>query len=47
MLLDILIAVLITVVAIILGIAVHPLLFFVVVLAIVWLFTRHRSGSWR
>lgn len=47
MLLDILIAVLITVVAIILGIAVHPLLFFVVVLAIVWLFTCHRSGSWR
>ncbi len=47
MLADILIALLITAVAIVLGVVVHPLLFFVVVLAIVWLFVRHggRRGA--
>ncbi|MHB1927937.1 MAG: hypothetical protein ACYCUG_00620 [Acidimicrobiales bacterium] len=40
---DILIALLITAVAIVLGIAVHPVLFFLVVLAIVWLFVRRGS----
>jgi hypothetical protein len=43
MLFDILIALLITAVAIVLGITVHPLLFLIVVLAVVWLFTRHSS----
>ena len=42
---DILIALLITVVAIVLGVAVHPVLFFLVVLAIVWLVVRRRSGA--
>jgi hypothetical protein len=38
---DILVALLITAVAIVLGVIVHPLLFFILVLAIVWLFARH------
>lgn len=42
---DILIALLITAVAVVLGIAVHPLLFFLVVLAVVWLVVRRRSGA--
>ncbi len=40
---DILIALVITVIAIVLGIAVHPILFFVVVLAVIYLFARVRS----
>lgn len=40
---DILIALLITIVAIVLGIVVHPFLFFLVVLAVVWLFARHST----
>lgn len=44
MLFDILVALLITAVAIVLGIVVHPLLFFLVVLAVVWLLARHGSG---
>lgn len=44
---DILIALLITAVAVILGITVHPLLFLLVVLAIIWLFTRHAGGRRR
>lgn len=44
MLFDVLIALLITAVAVILGITVHPLLFLLVVLAILFLFTRHASG---
>jgi hypothetical protein len=43
MLADILVALLITVVAIVLGVVVHPLLFFIIVLAVVWLFARHGS----
>jgi hypothetical protein len=44
---DILVALLITAIAIVLGFVVHPLLFFLVVLAVVWLFARHgtRSGA--
>lgn len=42
MITDVLIALLITIVAIVLGIAVHPVLFFVIVLAIVYLFARRR-----
>ena len=41
MLADILVALLITAIAIVLGIVVHPLLFFLLVLAVVWLFARH------
>ncbi|HUJ66222.1 MAG TPA: hypothetical protein VLX59_11830 [Acidimicrobiales bacterium] len=42
MLLDILIAVLIVVVAAILGIVVHPLLWILVIVAVLWLFGRRR-----
>ena len=41
MLADILVALLITAVAIVLGVVVHPVLFFLVVLAVVWLFFRY------
>ena len=41
MLFDILIALLITAVAVILGITVHPLLFLIIVFAVIYLFTRH------
>lgn len=44
MLFDILIALLITAVAVVLGITVHPLLFLIVVFALVYLFTRHAGG---
>ncbi|HET9731760.1 MAG TPA: hypothetical protein VFP54_03705 [Acidimicrobiales bacterium] len=47
MLFDILIALLITVVAVVLGITVHPLLFLLLVLAVIWLFARHAGGSRR
>ena len=42
---DILIALVITVIAIVLGITVHPILFFVVVLAVIYLFARVRLAS--
>jgi hypothetical protein len=41
---DLLLAVLITVVAVVLGITVHPLLFLIVVFAVLWLFLRR--GAW-
>lgn len=41
---DILIALVIVVVAAMLGLIVHPLLWFVLILAVLWLFTRR--GSW-
>ena len=41
---DILLAVLITAVAVILGLTVHPVLFFIVALAIVYLLARHHGG---
>jgi hypothetical protein len=41
---DILIAIVIVVVAAALGIIVHPLLWFVLILAVLWLFPRR--GSW-
>jgi hypothetical protein len=43
-LVDILIAVVIVVVAAILGLVVHPLLWIIVIAAILWLFTRR--GRW-
>ncbi len=46
MLFDILIALLITAVAVVLGITVHPLLFLLIVFAVIYLFTRH-AGSRR
>jgi hypothetical protein len=44
MLMDILIAVVIVVVAAALGLIVHPLLWLIVIVAVLWLFTRR--GSW-
>jgi hypothetical protein len=40
MLLDILIAVVIVVIAAILGLVVHPILWIIVIAALLWLFTR-------
>ena len=47
MLVDILVALVITALAIVLGVVVHPLLFFIVVLAVVYLLARHgnRRGA--
>ena len=44
MLMDILIALIIVVVAAALGIIVHPLLWLVLIVAVIWLFSRR--GSW-
>jgi hypothetical protein len=44
MLMDILIAVVIVVIAAVLGLVVHPLLWLVVIVAVLWLFGRR--GSW-
>jgi len=44
MLMDILIALVIVVVAAALGLIVHPLLWLVVIVAVIWLFSRR--GSW-
>jgi hypothetical protein len=40
---DIIIALIVTVIGVVLGITVHPVLFFVVVLAVVYLFARARA----
>jgi hypothetical protein len=45
MVFDILVALAITVLAIVLGITVHPVLFFIIVLAVVYLLARHRSRA--
>jgi hypothetical protein len=45
MLLDILIAILIVAVATILGLVVHPILWVLVIVAVLWLFGRNRSRS--
>jgi hypothetical protein len=44
MLMDIVIALVIVIVAAALGLTVHPLLWFIVILALIWLFARR--GSW-
>jgi hypothetical protein len=44
MLMDIVIAIVIVVIAAALGLTVHPLLWFIVILALLWLFARR--GSW-
>lgn len=41
MLMDVLVVLAIVVVAAVLGLIVHPLLWFVLILAIVWLISRH------
>jgi hypothetical protein len=45
MVFDVVVALLITVIAIVLGITVHPVLLFIIVLAVVYLFARHRSRA--
>lgn len=45
MLLDILVALAIVVIAVWLGLTVHPLFWFIIILAAIWLFTRHRAGG--
>jgi hypothetical protein len=45
MLIDIVIAIVIVVIAAALGLVVHPLLWFIAVLAIIWLFARRGSHS--
>jgi hypothetical protein len=44
MVMDIVIALVIVVVAAALGLTVHPLLWFIVIVAVLWLFVRR--GSW-
>ncbi len=41
MLFDLLVALLITAVAVVLGLTVHPLLFLIIVFAVLYLFLRH------
>lgn len=43
MLRDVLLALLITVIAVVLGVAIHPLLFLLLVLAVLFLFTRRAA----
>ena len=40
---DLMLALLITVVAVVLGVAVHPVLFLLLVLTVLWLFTRRTA----
>jgi hypothetical protein len=47
MLMDILIALVIVVIAAVLGLIVHPLLWLILIVAVLWLFTRHGSRSGR
>jgi len=44
MLMDILIALIIVVVAAVLGIIVHPLLWLILIVAVLWLIGRHRRA---
>ena len=44
MFMDILIAIIIVVIAAVLGLIVHPLLWFILIVAVLWLFSRR--GSW-
>jgi hypothetical protein len=45
MVFDILVALAITVLALVLGMTVHPVLLFIIVLAVVYLVVRHRSRA--
>jgi hypothetical protein len=44
-LIDILVAILIVAVAAVLGLVVHPILWVIVIVAVLWLFGRNRSRS--
>ena len=41
---DIVIAAIIVIIAAVLGLTVHPLLWFIVIVAVLWLFVRRGSG---
>ena len=45
MVFDIVVALIITAIAVVLGITVHPVLLFIIVLAVVYLVVRHRSRA--
>jgi len=45
MLFDIVVAILIVVIAAVLGIVVHPILWIIVIAAVLWLFGRHRTRA--
>ena len=45
MLFDVIVALVITAIAIALGVTVHPLLFFLIALAVIYLFARHGAGG--
>jgi hypothetical protein len=45
MLFDIIVALVITAIAVVLGVTVHPILLFIIVLAVVYLVVRHRSRA--
>jgi hypothetical protein len=45
LLFDIIVALVITALAVVLGITVHPVLLFIIVLAVVYLVVRHRSRA--
>ena len=45
MLFDILIAVVIVIIAAVLGLVVHPILWVLVIVAVLWLFGRHRARA--
>ncbi len=47
MLVDILVAIVIVAIAAILGIIVHPVLWVIIIAAVLWLFGRHRSRAAR
>ncbi len=47
MLFDVLIALVVTVIAVVLGVTVHPLLFFIIALAVIWLIARHSGRGAR
>ena len=42
---DVILAVVITIIAVALGLTVHPVLFFLIILAIVWLLVRRRAWA--
>jgi len=44
---DVLLALLITAIAVVLGVTVHPVLFFIIALAVIYLLARHHGGRSR
>lgn len=44
---DVLLALLITAIAVVLGLTIHPVLFFIIAFAIIYLLARHHGGGAR